>query len=140
MLVRGMRIDTYMAGRMNTLALSARSVTDVPHRPLRAVPALAAVLSLSLCMATGAHAQTSGSFSLFGSPRCTEWNDMTPDARLVWTRAYLSTISKAYLEIRGADKKAKTPQDIEQAVKAVDAHCTAQPEAQAADGIAPFLR
>ncbi len=125
---------------MNTL--SSSGVSGIRVTVTQRLAALASVVALSLApgMVTSVQAQTTGSFSLFGSPRCTEWNDMTPDARLVWTRAYLSTISKAYLEIRGADKKAKTAQDIEQAVKAVDAHCTAQPDAQAADGIAPFLR
>lgn len=125
---------------MNTL--SSSGVSGIRVTVTQRLAALASVVALSLApgMVTSVQAQTTGSFSLFGSPRCTEWNEMTPEARLVWTRAYLSTISKAYLEIRGAGKKAKTPQDIEQAVQAVDVHCTSQPDAQAADGIAPFLR
>lgn len=119
---------------------SPSDVTTARTSVRRVLAALAAAAALSLCVLDSAHAQANGSFSLFGSPRCTEWTGMTPEARLAWTRAYLSTISKAYLEIRGADKKAKTPQDIEQAVTAIDQYCTAQPDAQAADGIAPFLR
>lgn len=88
-----------------------------------------------------ARADATASFSLFGSPKCTEWTAMTPEQRVGWTRAYLSTISKAYLEIRGAsDKKPRNPQDIDNAASAVDQYCAANPAAQAADGIAPFLQ
>ncbi len=65
---------------------------------------------------------------------------MAPDAQLAWSRAYLSTISKAYLEIRGANAKAKTPQDTERAVTAIKEYCAAHPDALASDGIAPFLQ
>ena len=126
------------------------------QKAYRAAPQVRAVHSLrriaaamALAMAGGvcgyaqsalAEAPASGSFSLFGSPRCTEWAGMTPDARLAWTRAYLSTISKAYLEIRGANNKAKTAQDIDQAVIGIDQYCANHPDEQASEGITPFLQ
>lgn len=90
--------------------------------------------------AAQAEASRNPSFSLFGSPGCTEWTGMTADARLAWTRAYLSTISKAYLEIRGANSKARTAQDIDQAVAGMDQYCAKHPGEQASEGLTPFLQ
>ncbi len=107
----------------------------ISHR----VISLLLLASMSFAM-PAVHAQTSGSFSLFGSPACSEWTGMTPEARLTWARAYLSTISKAYLEIRGAAaRQSKGAEDADKAVQGIDQHCSSHPQAQASDGIAPFL-
>ncbi len=107
----------------------------ISHR----VISLLLLASSSIAM-PAAHAQASGSFSLFGSPACSEWTGMTPEARLTWARAYLSTISKAYLEIRGAAaRQSKGAEDADKAVQGIDQHCSSHPQAQASDGIAPFL-
>ena len=103
-------------------------------------------LGACLCMATmtvpaGALAQTVKSYGLFGSPQCTEWAGMSADARVNWTRAFISALSKGYQEIRRTDKqKFSNAEGVETVVEAVGRYCAASPDALASEAVGPFLQ
>ena len=86
-------------------------------------------------------AQTTKAYGLFGSPQCAEWAEMSAEARMNWTRAFISALSKGYQEIRRTDKqKFSNSEGVDVVVEAIDRHCASSPDAQASEAVGPFLR
>lgn len=89
---------------------------------------------------TAAFAQASKAYGLFGSPQCAEWAEMSAEARVNWTRAFISALSKGYQEIRRTDKqKFSNSEGVDIVVEAIDRHCAASPAALASEAVGPFL-
>ncbi len=65
---------------------------------------------------------------------------MSADARFNWTRAFISSLSKGYEEVR-RDKKQKfsNSEGVEIVVEAIGQHCSSAPDALASEAVGPFL-
>jgi len=111
------------------------------QRHLMCLGLSACLCAATLALPTDALAQSAKSYGLFGSPQCTEWATMTTDARVNWTRAFISALSKGYQEIRRTDKqKFSNSEGVDIVVEAIDRHCASSPDAQASEAVGPFLR
>lgn len=97
--------------------------------------------AVNMTLTANALAQSAKSYGLFGSPQCTEWASMSTDARVNWTRAFISALSKGYQEIRRTDKqKFSNSEGVDIVVEAIDRHCATSPYGQASEAVGPFLR
>lgn len=100
----------------------------------------ACLCTATLALPTDALAQSAKPYGLFGSPQCTEWANMSADARVNWTRAFISALSKGYQEIRRTDKqKFSNSEGVEIVVQAIDHHCAASPDSLASEAVGQFL-
>jgi hypothetical protein len=100
----------------------------------------ACFLVTTVFMPGTAFAQTTKAYGLFGSPQCSEWAGMSADARVNWTRAFISALSKGYEEIRRKGKqKFSNSEGVEVVVEAIDSYCAASPDALASEAVGPFL-
>ncbi len=100
----------------------------------------ACFLVAAVFMPGTAFSQTTKPYGLFGSPQCSEWAGMSADARVNWTRAFISALSKGYEEIRRKGKqKFSNSEGVEIVVEAIDSYCAASPDALASEAVGPFL-
>ncbi len=108
----------------------------------RRLPVALAVcfLTAGTCLPNTGAAQTTSAYGLFGSPTCSEWAGMSADARYNWTRAFISSLSKGYEEIRRNKKqKFSNSEGVEIVVEAIGQHCSSAPDAVASEAVGPIL-
>lgn len=79
-------------------------------------------------------------YSMFGDPMCSEWPQMTEDAKFAWTSGFLSVLSMGHESSRRTgQQKYKDLKGIGEVVEVINQHCSANPAAQASEAAAPFL-
>ncbi len=99
-----------------------------------------AALLLGFACLSQAQTQMGQRHQFMGNPQCADWGNMTPAARFEWTTVFLSTLSMGLENSRSRGKqKYKNHEGVDEVVKAIDTHCTANPQAQASEAAAPFL-
>lgn len=75
-----------------------------------------------------------------GNPQCSDWTAMNTASRFEWTTVFLSTLSMGHeTSRRKGQQKYKNHEGVEEVITAINAHCTANPAAQASEAAAPFL-
>ncbi len=95
-----------------------------------------AVLAAPLCSESQGLPSAPGTW--ISNPTCAEWNGLQDRSKAQWASAFLSTMSMG-LSRGKREQKLKAGQDFSEAVTAMDAHCAANPNAQASEAAIAFL-
>lgn len=102
--------------------------------------ALFVALLPTLPLLAEAQTQMGQRHQFMGNPQCADWSGMSPAARFEWTTVFLSTLSMGLENSRSRGKqKYRNHEGVDEVVTAINAHCVANPQAQASEAAAPFL-
>ncbi len=121
-----------------------RNILRQPAAKQRLAAAMLALASTAMLAGLPGQAEAQSTMGqrhqFMGNPNCSDWANMNTTSRFEWTTVFLSTLSMGHeTSRRKGQQKYKNHEGVDEVITAINAHCTANPAAQASEAAAPFL-